>query len=476
MAEPFIDATAQAELVRRGEVSPVELVEEAIARIEGLNPQINAVIATRFDKARAEAKRAVGPFKGVPYVLKDLTLTSAGDPYAAGMSALKKAGYRAARDSYFVERMREAGFVLLGKASTPELGLPCTTEPVAWGPTRNPWDLSRSVGGSSGGSAAAVASGMVAIAHASDGGGSIRIPASACGVVGLRPSRGRVSQGPTANEVWHGLAVELAVTRTVRDTAAVLDIVSGRRTGDVYTAPAPERPFTREVGADPGRLRIGVLAEDPTGQTVVDQHHADAVQSAAATLAELGHQVAEGFPPALRDIPADAFIPCAAALTVAELDHYGKLIGRPLTEDDVEPGTWAIAELGRTIPATSYVAGLAGLRAAGAAIERWWADDDWDLLLTPTIPRALPPLGTLASTKENPIPAEGFAYATFTMPYNVSGQPAISLPLSQSAEGLPIGVQLVAAYGREDLLLRVAAQLEAAMPWADRLPPVRAAS
>jgi Asp-tRNA(Asn)/Glu-tRNA(Gln) amidotransferase A subunit family amidase len=458
------DATAQAEAVRKGDVSATELVEDAIARIEKLNPELNAVIVPLYDKARAEAKTATGPFAGVPYVLKDLGMASKGDLHAGGIKGAKEAGYRSDHDSHLVTALREAGFVLVGKTNTPELGLVPTTEPLAWGPSRNPWDTSRSTGGSSGGSAAAVAAGMVAMGHANDGGGSIRIPASQCGLVGLKPSRGRVSAGPSVGEGWGGLAIDLCVTRTVRDTAAVLDIVSGHRAGDAFGAPTPSRPFASEVGADTGRLRIGVLDADPTGGVPVDAEVVTAVRAAADALSLLGHDVADGHPAGLAQSSLESFLPCFGAWTAADLDHWGELLGRPITAEDVEPDTWAIAELGRTFSGPDFVKGLAGVRDYARAVESWW-EDGWDLLLTPTIPEVPPALGTMNGWRAG-------AIITFTMPYNMTGQPAISVPLHWSADGLPVGVQLVAAYGREDILLRVAAQLEASVPWADRRPPI----
>src|SRR5881409_3063501 len=268
----LLDATAQAELVRQRHVSPRELVDAAIARIERLNPKLNAVIIQRFEKARAEAAAPdlpAGPFRGVPFLLKDLVCHSAGDPYHAGMRLLRELEWVERYDTYLAARFRAAGFVFLGRTNVPELGPAPTTEPVAYGPTRNPWDTSRSPGGSSGGSAAAVAAGLVPVAHANDGGGSIRIPSSECGLVGLKPSRGRTSLGPDVGEGWGGLSVEHVVARSVRDTAAVLDAVAGYLPGDPYTAPPPARPFRDEVGAAPGKLRVGLLVKAPAGQTEV---------------------------------------------------------------------------------------------------------------------------------------------------------------------------------------------------------------
>src|SRR2546427_2545055 len=294
-----LDATAQAELVRQRKVSPRELVDAAVARIERLNPKLNAVVTQRFEKARAEAAAPdlpAGPFRGVPFLLKDLICHSAGDPYHAGMRLLRELGWIERYDTHLAARFRAAGFVFLGRTNVPELGPAPTTEPVAYGPTRNPWDTSRSPGGSSGGSAAAVAAGLVPVAHANDGGGSIRIPSSECGLVGLKPSRGRTSLGPDAGEGWGGLSVEHVVARSVRDTAAVLDAVAGYLPGDPYTAPPPARPFRDEAGGPPGRLRVGLLVKAPAGQAEVHPECATAARETARLLESLGHRVEGSFP------------------------------------------------------------------------------------------------------------------------------------------------------------------------------------
>jgi amidase len=473
-----LDATAQAELVRRGEVRPIELVDAAIARIERLNPQLNAVITERFEKARAEARRTDlpgGPFRGVPFLLKDIGTHSAGDPFHAGMRFLRDLGWVERDDNYLAAKFRAAGFVFLGKSNTPELGLQPTTEPEAYGPSRNPWDPTRSTGGSSGGAAAAVASGMVPVAHATDGGGSIRIPASECGLVGLKISRGRVSLGPGTGERWGGCAVENCVSRSVRDTAAILDAIAGPMPGDPYCAPVPARRFVAEVGATPGRLRIGSLAHAPAGSDV----HADctdAVADVAQLLTALGHHVEPSFPDGMGDTEMlrsfGTFVSCA---TARALDAWSEKTGRPLRQADVEPMTWAVAELGRGVPAPRYVRAATFAQAHTRRITRWWAEG-FDLLLTPTVAEPPPPLGTFYSPPEDPL--RGFLragpFGAFTATFNATGQPAISLPLYWNAQGLPIGVQLVAAYGREDLLIRVAAQLEQARPWKDRRPPTHA--
>ncbi|HEV2308985.1 MAG TPA: amidase family protein, partial [Acidimicrobiia bacterium] len=295
----WLDATAQAELVRSGEATPSELVDAAIARVEALNPQLNAVIYDRSEKARAEAAGPLpdGPFRGVPMLLKDAVAHTAGDPYHCGMRALKEAGWVEPEDTWLVERFRAAGFVIVGKTNTPELASSATTEPLAYGATHNPWDLGRSPGGSSGGSAAAVAAGMVAVAHGNDMGGSIRMPSSMCGLVGLKPSRARGTLGPEYGEYWAMTTHEHVLTRTVRDTAGVLDAIAGAAPGDPYTAPPPARPFIAEVGADPGRLRIGFRVDAPNIPPLASG--AAAVQHAAEQPEALGHVVEPAALPAL---------------------------------------------------------------------------------------------------------------------------------------------------------------------------------
>ena len=484
MADQFVDldATAQAALVRDGEVKPIELVDAAIARVEAINPQLNAVIHERFEKARVEAQGALpdGPFRGVPMVVKDLDGTTEGDPYHAGSKHLKDAGYVADHDSYLQAKFKQAGLVIIGRTNTPELGLVPTTEPVAHGPTRNPWGTEHSTGGSSGGSAAAVASRMVAIAHAGDGGGSIRIPASECGLVGLMPSRGRHSLGPEAGESWSGLVRRLVVTRSVRDTAGVLDAVHGTMPGDPYSAPTPGRPFAAEVGADPGRLRIGVRTQpgDPNLRSHPDC--VSATEHVAGLLGSLGHDVGPSSHEIFDDVDFQAaltgqFINAYAMWTAAEVDHLGQLTGRPVVEADVEPNTWAIAEMGRSLSGLQLLEALDFFNQFTRRMAQWWADGN-DLLLTPTLGEPPPVLGEFDAQPDNPLNGlfRAAPIVQFTVPFNITGQPAISLPLFWNDRGLPIGVQLVAAYGREDLLLQVAAQLEHAQPWADRIPPVHA--
>jgi amidase len=475
----FLDATAQAELVRRGEVTPSELVDAAINRIEKLNPELNAVIHPLFDKARAQAADPAlpdGPFRGVPLLVKDLSCHTAGDPMHEGMRFLRDIGWVEPHDTYLAAKFRAAGFVFMGKTNTPELGILPATEPEAFGPTRNPWDTSRSTGGSSGGAAAAVASGMVPAAHANDGGGSIRIPASECGLVGLKPSRGRVSQGPDFGDVMGGLVAELVVTRSVRDTASILDAVAGPMPGDPYAAPAPRRPYADEVGADPGRLRIGLLTEAPGGTVQTHPDCVEAAEAAARLLESLGYTVEPAHLPAFDDPEyISQFIANWSAGVAWNLDYWSRRTGRPITAGDVEILTWALAEMGRAQTAADFLASREWLQANTRASAAWW-EQGHDLLLTPTIAEPPPPLGEFASPPDNPLQGifRAASVVPFTPLFNVTGQPAVSLPLHWNGAGLPIGVQAVAAYGREDLLIRVAAQLESARPWAPRRPPISA--
>lgn len=471
-----LDATAQAELVRTGEVSPSELVEDSISRIEKLNPELNAVIHPLFDKARDQARGDLpdGPFKGVPIVLKDLDGHSAGDPFHCGNRLLKELNFTPDFDSYSHAKLRDAGFVFVGKTNCPEFGLLPTTEPQAYGATRNPWNTKHSTGGSSGGSAAAVAARMVAVGTAGDGGGSIRIPSSECGLVGLKPTRGRVSLGPDLGEIWNGLVVRGAVTRTVRDAAAVLDVMSGPMPGDPYTAPRLDRPLAQEVGADPGKLRIGFTTEVPEhlGATV-DPACDEAARNAARALSELGHDVAEESPAGLDDpqLVTDGTVLISSWMHW-EFAHWGGIVGREFTESDVESTTWAFAQMAGDVRAVDYISAVDRLNAAARSAARWW--HEYDLLVTPTLSMTPPPLGSFDSPPENPLHGILLAAALipFVVPFNISGQPAISLPLHWTGDGLPVGVQIVAAQGREDLLVQVASQLEEARPWADKRPPI----
>ncbi len=472
-----LDATAQADLIRRGEIGPAELVEAAIARIEKLNPDLNAVILPQFERARAAAAADLpeGALRGVPFLLKDLGAHHAGDPVHLGMRALKERGWTEPGETHFAAGARRAGLVSLGRTNTPELGLLPTTESDAYGATRNPWDPERSAGGSSGGSAAAVTSGMVALAHASDGGGSIRIPASHCGLVGLKATRGRNSFGPDLGERWAGFSVEGVVSRSVRDTAVFLDAVSGPAPGDPYLAPPPARPFAEEVEREPGALRIG-LATQGRGDAPTHPECVAAATAAARLLESLGHRVEESAPAALLEGEImGAFLTIVGGSTARALDAWGAKTGAPIGQRDCEPLTWALAELGRSRTAPDYIAAVEAVHAFGRRMASWW-QEGFDLLLTPTVAEPPPPLGHFAADAEDPLRGylRAAPFGVFTTSFNITGQPAISLPMHWTPGGLPVGAQLVAECAREDLLLRVAAQLERAQPWADRLPPIHA--
>jgi amidase len=397
-------------------------------------------------------------------LLKDYLCHTAGDPYYEGMRLLRDLGWRADSDTYLAARFRAAGLIFLGKTNLPELAALATTDSAAFGPTRNPWDLSRSPGGSSGGSAAAVAAGFAPVAHANDGYGSIRIPASACGLVGLKPSRGRTSIGPARGAGLLGNIAEHVLTRSVRDTAAILDAVAGAMPGDLFAAPAPWRPYIDEVGARPSQLRVGLLTQDLILEQPVGAECVAAVEATGRVLESLGHHVEEAFPPALTGPTGlgTALRIIAASGLAAHLDAWAERIGRPLSRADVEPHIWARAEQGRSFSAVQVHAAAQRLTAGVMRVPEWWASG-FDLLVTPAMQQPPPRIADLTLEQQGP------TFGLFAMPYSITGQPAISLPLHWNADNLPIGVQLVADYGREDLLIQVAAQLEEARPWAAKL-------
>jgi amidase len=482
----WLDATAHAELIATRQATSTELVEAAIERIERFDGVINAVIMRWFDRARAQAgafdelpmqsDQRTAAFAGVPFLLKDLGIHAAGMPLTSGTRAARDSQPLSKHDSNMTIRFRDAGLITLGRTNSPELGSLPVTEPAAYGPTRNPWNTDHTPGGSSGGAAAAVAAGMVPVAHASDGGGSIRIPASCSGLVGLKPTQGRTSMGPERDE--SGLSTQLCVSRSVRDTARMLDVVNGPGVGDTVIAPAPLRPYVEELRSDPGRLRIGMLDTHPTGGAL-HPDCVDAVRSAAALLEGLGHDVSLGHPRVLEDIEFPRrFAAMWATQMAVGIQGLGTMVGRELTADDIEPVNWAQGQYAARLSATEYAMALAAVSQYRRQMHQWWADG-WDLLLTPTV--AAPPLriGALYDaddgiSADNPMAPSIRAgqFVAFTPPFNATGQPAISLPLHWNDAGLPIGVQLVAAYGREDLLIAVASQLEIAAPWSGRRPPL----
>jgi len=461
------DAVAQAAQVAAGACTARDLLDQAIARIERLNPVLNAVIHRLFDKAAAavEAAPQPGPFRGVPMLVKDALCHTAGDPYHFGMRLLRDRGWTEAADTELARRFRRAGLVIVGRTNTPELATAFTTEPAAYGPTRNPWDPGRSAGGSSGGSAAAVAAGLVPVAHGNDMGGSIRVPASQCGVVGLKPTRARTSLAPDFGEYWGMLTHEGVLTRSVRDTAAVLDAVRGAAAGDPYTAECPARPFARDLHIDPPPLRVGLRVRVPVDGSQPDPQCVRAVEAAGALLERCGHQVEPADLAALDDeAMGDHFARIFTASVARDLGRWQQRLGTVIGPADVEPRNWMLAELGRQVTATAYLEAVEYLQAYARRVARWWADG-FDVLVTPTMRMPPPPLGRLPSEPDLPAVAD---LGQFTSLFNVTGQPAVSLPLHWTPQGLPVGVQLVSAYGREDVLLQLAAQLERAAPWAHR--------
>jgi amidase len=468
----FLDATAQADLVRRKEVKPIELVDAAIERIERLNPTLNAVVTPMYDDARKAASAPLpdGPFAGVPFLLKDLNAEYAGVRFTEGSALL--ADYVSPEDTELVVRQKRAGLVIVGKTNTPEFGLMPTTEPRLLGPAHNPWHTERTTGGSSGGSAAAVAAGIVPMAHGNDGGGSIRIPASCCGLFGLKPTRARNTLAPYYGDQFSGLVCEHALTRSVRDSAALLDATAGPDLGDPYWAPPPERPFLQEVGTDPGKLRIAFTTQAPTG-TPVHPDCVAAVKDAAALCQDLGHEVVEASPTISETLVAN-FIIIWSAAAAWSIDDWARRSGRSPAAEHFEPVTWGLYQMGRQHTASAYLLAVQDMQKMSRDIARFLVDHD--VWLTPTLGEPPVPLGSFDSPPDNPMQGlnRAAAFIPFTPVCNATGQPAVSVPLNWNDEGLPVGTHFVARFGDEATLFRLAAQLEQARPWADRRPPVSA--
>lgn len=460
-----VDAVGQAELVRRGEIAPLELVEAAIARIETLDPLLNAVVLREYERALAAVRRGLpmGPFTGVPYLLKDLAIEWEGTRFTEGSRFLRDNVSQC--DQELTVRLRRAGLVLLGKTNTPEFGTLPICESALFGVTRNPWDTGRTPGGSSGGSAAAVAAGMVPMAYGNDAGGSIRFPASCCGLFGLKPTRARLPFGPEYGDVFSGLAVEHALTRSVRDSAALLDATAGPDLGDPYWAPPPAHPFADELGRDPGRLRIAFATKPPYGQPV----HPDcvsAVQDAATLCADLGHEVMERDLPGIDEQVLRAIETVLGAAVAWIVAYWVRKLGREPEADELEPGTRAWADQGKSISAAAYLLAIQDLQTFGRTVARFFTEVD--LWLTPTL--AEPPL-RLDDTDS----IESFmAFPAWVA--NATGNPAMSVPLFWNEEGLPIGVHFLGRFGDEATLLQLASQLEEARPWSGRTPGIFAGS
>jgi amidase len=462
-----LDAHDLAALIARGEITAAEALEAALARAEAVDSRINAITLRLDDAARTRAGEALpeGPLAGAPFLLKDLGAHAAGVVTAAGSRLF--AGSPSAADNALVAQYRAAGLVIFGKTNTPEFGLEPVTEPELFGPSRNPWNLEHTPGGSSGGAAAAVAAGIVPAAHASDGGGSIRIPASCCGLFGLKPSRGRVSLAP-ADEGWGGFSIQHCVSRSVRDSAALLDAVCTPQPGDPYWAAPPSRPFAEEVGRPPGSLRIAFTTESIAADAI-DPACAAAVRDAAHLCETLGHAVEEialGWDYAPVREAAGVIV---AANIATLLDTEADRRGRPIGEDEIESFTLALYHRGREVTATQYVRALQIAHAFGRAAARTF--QGFDVLLTSTLGLPPPPVGWLRADPRA-YQQRLFAFMPNTQAFNITGQPAISVPLTWSEAGLPIGVQFVGQAAGEGPLIRLAAQLEAARPWFDRLPPL----
>jgi len=485
------DSLGLAELVRTGQVSPSELLDEALARTAAVNPKINAVIHLMEARARAAIAAGLppGPLSGVPFLIKDLMTAYAGEPMRWGSRLFKD--FVPAEDEELTRRYKAAGLVIFGKTNTPELGVTNVTEPELFGPTRNPWNLERTSSGSSGGSAAAVAARIVPAANANDGGGSIRTPASNCGLVGLKPSRGRNPTGPQAPDVWWGFIGEHVVSRTVRDSAALLDATAGDYPQQLMKLPAPERPFLDETRREPGRLRVAFTFDPGLGKTLHPENR-KALEATTACLDRLGHEVVEVHLPLPPESFAEGYAALIAADVAATLRMAETLVGRAATSDDVELATWIMAKMGEAQSAADVASALWMMQTFSRQWLGW--SSAFDVLLTPTV--GVPPMpigayklstlqrqglkllaalpaGALLSQRPKVVEAfePVFEAAPYTMVANVTGQPSVSLPLHWTADGLPMGMLFTARIGDEATLFRLAAQLEQAMPWRDRIAP-----
>lgn len=463
------DGLGLAELVRNGEVSAAELAATARLGIEKVNPTINAVIGNIDSQSPGPAG---GPFAGLPFLIKDLVMHAEGVRCDMG-SRLVDDSFVSPHDTELMRRFKAAGFVAIGRTNTPEFGFCSTTEPILYGPTRNPWNVGRSPGGSSGGSAAAVAAGIVPIAHANDGGGSIRIPAAMCGVVGLKPTRGRTPTGPEFGQPLHGLGIEHVVTRTVRDCAAVLDSVRGPGVGDPFVIPPPSRPYADEIGAPTGRLRVAVSLSGMKGARAGGDVR-DAVMRVVRELETLGHEVSEASPTYDETMFHKANIVYWCGFLAAGILGTSQLNGRQPSPETLEATTLACYQYGLGLKLVDLEMADAFANIVCRSVAPFF--NEYDVLLTPTLGERTVALGHLDANDPS-LDAQGwydrlFDHASYTALYNMTGQPAISLPLTTDSEGMPLGMQFVARFGAEDILLRLAAQLEQAMPWTGRRPAV----
>ena len=467
-----LDGLALAELVRERKVSALELVDEAIARTEALNPQLNAVVYRMYEMARERAAQAQsGTFGGVPFMLKDMTSHFAGTPTTHGCKILADIG-PSGHDTEIVKRFKRAGLITLAKTSTPELALSATTEPTFRGPARNPWSLGHTTGGSSGGSAAVVAARIVPLAHGGDGGGSLRMPASCCGIVGFKPSRMRTPHGPDCSSIWESCCGEFVMSRSVRDSAYLLDEVAGQDVGSYYSAPAQARPFRDEVASDPRPLRIAWSAGGPAHVAA----HSDcvaAVEHTAKLVAGLGHHVEEACPQLSEDFLAtmgEAFMGMLAVETAQDMEEISALVGRKPAAADYEPVHWALAEMGRGYSAIDAVRFKRVLHEAARRVGPFF--EQYDIYLSPTLGKPPVPIGEIdpRMTDANEYFRRMFEFMPFTSLFNICGSAGVSLPLWWNAQDLPVGSQFVTRMGNDGLLLQLSAQIERAQPWAARRP------
>jgi Asp-tRNA(Asn)/Glu-tRNA(Gln) amidotransferase A subunit family amidase len=462
------DGLGLAELIAAKQITPMELLTAVRERVEHLNPKLNALCHLFFDKAEAQIKEnpGTGPFRGVPFVLKDLGAYLNGTITSAGSRVWKN--NVATFDSTLVSRYKQAGLIIFGKSNSPELGLTVTTESALFGQTHNPWNLERTTGGSSGGSAALVASRILPMAHGSDGGGSIRIPASCCGIFGLKPTRSRVPLGPATFEGWNGCSHHHAVTISVRDSAALLDAAVGQELGSPFFSPKPARPFLDEIANEPGSLRIALIMNPPSG-VPVDPECKKATLNAAKLCESLGHKVDEASLPIDNEVLRPAFFAVLQVSLARTLEDAAAVLGRTVNEQDVETATWAMAQAASTISSVAYSRAIATLHQVGLAMAKF--QQNYDVILSPTLSKPPVPLGVVSLSQDPAVFGKNITeFMHSTSLYNVTGQPSMSVPLHWTADGLPVGVMFSGRFGEDALLLRLAAQLEKAQPWANRKP------
>jgi len=474
-----LDATAQAESIRRKDIKALELVDAVIERIEHLNPVLNAVVTPMYEVAREEAKGALpnGPFTGVPFLLKDLLAEYKGTPFCEGSHAVK--GYISKVDSELVKRQRASGLIIVGKTNTPEFGCMPSMEHSCYGPTHNPWNPELTPGGSSGGSAAAVAAGIVPMAHGNDAGGSIRIPASCCGLFGLKPTRARNPLGPIFGDIGGGIVQEHAITRTVRDSAALLDVTSGPDIGDPYATLPKQRPFLEEIGRSPGQLKIGYLSSIPEGWNEKTNLHPDckdAVEDAAQLCQSLGHEVEEIEPNQLGYPKIDEAHEIVWSCLVGHIiDYWERELGKKVEKDELELINWEAYQYSLdNISGADYLIIQEEIQRFSRKIARWYVEKGYDLLLSPTMRIPPPETGSFKPNQENPEKWLDYtdSFLCLTRIQNLTGQPAMSVPLFWNEDNLPIGVQFAGKFGDEATLFRLASQLEMERPWADKKPPI----